>query len=221
MGPKASIKKIKERIYSRSEEIANAITHGVGALLSVIAFVVMLFKAYSLGKIPHILSSYVFGISLILLYTASTIFHAVKKGPTKLLFNVIDHSAIYVLIAGTYTPFLLVLFKGWDGWAMLATVWSLALIGIIYKLFFFKRFRTFSTIFYLAMGWLILIRFNVFIHFVPPEALNWLLFGGILYSVGVVFYLLDKVKFSHTVWHFFVLGGSACHFFAVYQYVLT
>lgn len=217
---KEKIKKAKERLQTKAEEFYNALSHGLGAVLSVIALIFMLYKAHLNGNTLHIMSSYVFGISLILLYSASTLYHAAKKGPLKEAFHKLDHAAIYILIAGTYTPFLLVLFKGADGLILFFVVWALAIAGIIYKLYFIKKYRIFSTLFYLGMGWIIVLRLDVFIYLVSREAMALIIIGGLLYSVGVIFYLLDKVKYSHTIWHFFVLGGSACHFLAVYFYVL-
>ncbi|KPV56529.1 hemolysin D [Paenibacillus sp. A3] len=205
---------------SWKEERANAISHGIGAALSVAALVLLLLHSLQNGTVWHIVSFTVFGVSLILLYVCSTLLHSARKARWIDLFEIMDHSAIYVLIAGTYTPFLLVTIRSPLGWSLFGVVWGLALLGIVFKLFFVKRFNVLSTLFYIAMGWMVMFAFRPLQEQLPAAGIDWLVAGGLLYTVGTVFYLWRKLPYAHTVWHVFVLGGSICHFCSVYFYVL-
>lgn len=203
-------------------EIINSITHGVGVLLSVAALVLLVvFASLRDADAWKIVSFSIYGASLILLYMASTLFHAARRGKTKNFLNMFDHSSIFILIAGTYTPFCLVSLRGPWGWTVFGIIWGLAIAGVLFKVFFYSdKLRFISTILYLGMGWLILIALGPLIKNVPNGGLYWLLAGGISYSVGVLFYLWRKYKINHIIWHLFVLGGSICHFFAIFFHVL-
>ncbi|WP_051775454.1 PAQR family membrane homeostasis protein TrhA [Paenibacillus tyrfis] len=210
----------KLTLSSWKEERANAISHGIGAALSVAALVLLLLHSMQNGTVWHIVSFTVFGVSLILLYVCSTLLHSARKERWVDLFEIMDHSAIYVLIAGTYTPFLLVTIRGPLGWSLFGVVWGIALLGIVFKLFFVKRFNVLSTLFYIAMGWMVMFAFRPLQEQLPAAGIGWLVAGGLLYTVGTIFYLWRKLPYAHTVWHVFVLGGSICHFCSVYFYVL-
>lgn len=202
------------------QERANAISHGIGAVLSVAALVLLVVRSSLYGTPWHIVSFAIFGVSLILLYVCSTLLHSARKERWINLFEIMDHAAIYVLIAGTYTPFLLVTIRSPLGWSLFGVVWGLALAGIIFKLFFVKRFNVLSTIFYIAMGWMIILAFRPLIQQLPEPGVMWLVIGGILYTFGTVFYLWRKIPYHHAIWHTFVLLGSVSHFISVYFYVL-
>jgi hemolysin III len=205
---------------STGEEIANAITHGVGALLSIAGLVILVVFASIKGNAWHIVSFSIFGTCLVLLYTASTLYHSFRSARVKKVFRIMDHAAIFLLIAGTYTPFTLTLLRGGWGWILFGLVWGLGLSGIVFKVFFVNKFNTISTIIYLLMGWMIIIAANPLIASVPTGGLYLLVAGGAAYSLGTIFYLWEKLPYSHMVWHLFVLGGSICHFFAVLLYTL-
>jgi hemolysin III len=213
---------MKHETYKQSigEEIANSITHGIGALLSIAGLVVLIVFASIKGNAWHIVSFSVFGACLVLLYTASTLYHSLQGKRVKNVFRIMDHAAIYLLIAGTYTPFTLTLLRGGWGWSLFGIVWGLGLAGIIFKVFFVNRFNIVSTIVYLLMGWMILIAGKPLIENVPVGGLYFLLAGGAAYSLGTIFYLWEKLPFHHAIWHLFVLGGSICHFFAILLYIL-
>lgn len=204
-----------------SEEIVNALTHGVGAVLSIIGFVFLLVAATFYGGPLKIVSVAIYGSTLVSLYVFSTLYHSIQHGRTKNIFQILDHSAIYLLIAGSYTPFTLVSLSGGWGWTLFAIIWSLALIGLCFKLFFTGRYNVISTIVYIAMGWLAIIAIEPIVESIPWLGVSWLLAGGLCYSFGVIFFALDhKVHFTHAAWHLFVLAGSACHFIAIYYYVV-
>lgn len=206
--------------YSKKEELANSISHGIGIALSIIALIILVVYASLQGDVWKIVSFGIYGTSLILLYTASTLYHSFSEPRLKHYLKIFDHSAIYLLIAGTYTPFMLVMLRESIGWIIFIAVWILAVIGIFFKLFFVGKFQLLSTIIYLAMGWAIVVAFRPMIEYIPEKGLYWILAGGLSYSLGVVFYLWKKVPYHHAIWHLFVLGGSICHFFAVLFYVL-
>ncbi|MGF7033520.1 hemolysin III [Paenibacillus mucilaginosus] len=201
------------------QERANAISHGVGILLSIAGLVLLILQAVQTGNVWHIASFTVFGLSLILLYTASTLLHSARREPWVSFFEVLDHSAIYVLIAGTYTPYLLVTIRGPLGWSLFGTVWGLALLGIIFKFFFVKKFNFLSTLFYIGMGWMIIFAFEPLQQQLSAPGVMWLVIGGVLYTFGTVFYLWRRLPYHHMIWHLFVLAGSVCHFISVYLYV--
>lgn len=212
--------KISARTYPYWEEFVNVLSHGIGFLLSVAALTLMVVFASLEGNAWHIVGASIFGASLVVLYLASTLFHWSVRPKIRKYLNVFDHSAIYVLIAGTYTPFLLVTLNGPWGWSLFGVIWGLAIAGVIFKMFFTGKYDKLSLIIYVLMGWLILIAIVPLIHNLSTMGLIWLLLGGISYSIGAVFYLLNKLPFNHAIFHFWVLGGSICHFFAVFWYVI-
>ncbi|MCC7054164.1 MAG: hemolysin III family protein [Gemmatimonadaceae bacterium] len=202
------------------EEIANAVTHGVGALASAAAGAVLVTLAAQSGTRLQMVSAIVFCSSMLLLYTASTLYHAIPNPVTKRRLKVFDHCAIYMLIAGTYTPFTLVALNGTLGWWLFGVVWGLAALGVTFKLFFTGRFKLFSTLVYIGMGWMAIFAVRPMLQAIPVAALAWLLAGGVAYTAGTVFYHNEKLRYSHAVWHLFVLAGSACHFVAVMSQVV-
>lgn len=206
--------------YSIGEEIANAVTHGIGTLLSIAGLVVMVSFAALYGDAWHIVSASIFGGSLILLYASSTVYHSVWHDRSKNILQRIDHSAIFLLIAGTYTPFALVNLRGPWGWTLLGLVWSVALLGIILQVCPRKRNERLSLALYLGLGWMALAAIKPFLANVETGGLVLLLIGGLSYSLGVIFYIRDKLSYNHAIWHVFVLAGSTFHFFAVLFYVI-
>jgi hemolysin III len=212
--------KISARTYPYWEEFVNVLSHGIGFLLSVAALSLMVVFASLDGNAWHIVGVSVFGASLVVLYLASTLFHWSVRPKIRKYLNVFDHSAIYLLIAGTYTPFLLVTLNGPWGWSLFGVIWGLAIAGVVFKMFFTGRFDKLSLLIYVLMGWLILIAIVPLIQNLSTMGLIWLLIGGISYSIGAVFYLLNKFPFNHAIFHFWVLGGSISHFFAVFWYVI-
>ena len=198
-----------------AEELANSLTHGAGLMLSIAGFIVLLVLAAMRGSAWRIVSCAVYGSTLICLYTASTLYHGIPSRRLKRVLKTCDHSAIYLLIAGTYTPFLLVNLRGSWGWSLFGVIWGLAMAGILFKVWFVEHFSVFSTAVYLLMGWLALVAVKPLLLSVPHSGLLWLLAGGVLYTVGVVFYARKNVPYNHAIWHGFVLAGSTCHYFAV------
>jgi len=205
---------------SLGEEIASAVSHGVGALASVGAGAVLITYAALTGDVWAIVGASIFVASLVLLYTASTLYHAIPWDRAKAKLRVFDHCAIYILIAGTYTPFLLVPLRGSWGWSLFGVIWGLALAGVVFKLFFTGRFKLLTTLVYIAMGWLVVIAFRPLMTSIPPSTLVWLVAGGVSYTAGTIFYMSKKIPYTHAIWHLFVLGGSVCHFVAVMHEVL-
>lgn len=202
------------------EERWNAITHGIAAALSVVALIVLVIFA-ALGRDPlRFLTVTIFGIALVLLYTASACYHACEVGPRKRMLRVLDHALIYVLIAATYTPILLVLLGGPLAWTLVALLWIAATIGIVTKVRNVERSAVRSSLLYIAMGWVGIFAIQPMLNAMPLGCLAWIVAGGIVYTLGVVFYLWEKLPFNHAVWHLFVALGSICHFIAIYWYVL-
>ena len=206
--------------YPSTEEKINILTHGLGLLLSIAALVLLIIHASSHGTARHIVSFTIFGASMILLYSASTLYHYSQKPDIRRKLNILDHASIYVLIAGTYTPFTLITLKGWLGWTIFGITWGIAIIGVFFKLFYTGRFDKISTIAYVAMGWIIIFAVKPLIENLPLNGLYWLLAGGIFYTIGAVLYSVKKIKFNHAIFHVFVLLGSFSHFMAIYFYVL-
>jgi hemolysin III len=211
---------IKAKKYEKKEEILNVISHGIGFLLSVAALVLLVVFASIDGSVWHIVSYSIYGTSLAVLYLASTLFHWSKKPSRRLKLNVFDHASIYVLIAGTYTPLMLVTLRGPWGWSLFGVVWGMAIMGIILKLFFTGRYNKLSTMAYLVMGWVVVIALKSLIENLSTPGLIWLAIGGVSYSVGAIFYLLNKIPYNHAIFHLFVLGGSIAHFVTIFWYVL-
>lgn len=197
------------------EEVINSLTHGVGLLLSLVGLTILVIVACLEGTVWHIVSFSIYGASLVLLYTASMLYHRAKNLVYKRTMQLIDHICIFLLIAGTYTPFALVTLKGGWGWSLFGVVWGLTLAGIILKLIFRNRYDLLSTLIYLAMGWMAVIALAPLRAHLAGSGLILLVIGGLVYSVGTVFYLWEKLPFNHALWHICVLSGSICHFFAV------
>lgn len=206
-------------VYTKKEEIVNAITHGIGVLLSITALVFLLIYAVRNGTAWHVTTFSIYGATMILLFLSSTLVHSFPEGKAKDLFEIFDHAAIYLFIAGTYTPFTLIVMNGALGWTLLSIVWVIAIVGVVFKSYFVKRFMFISTILYVVMGWLIIIGWKPLAATLPTEGLVLLVAGGILYTVGAIFYVWRGFVFHHAVWHLFVLAGSTAHFFAVLFYV--
>lgn len=207
------------KFYSLGEEIAHSVTHGIGAGLSVAGMTVLLVLSVLFGSVAHIVSFSIYGASLVVMYLASTLYHSFQHPRVKRVFKIIDHAAIFLLIAGTYTPFLLVGIPGVWGWTLLGVVWTIALLGVTFKTLFIGRFEVLSVTTYLLMGWLVVIAGQELIAHIPVGGLIWLAVGGVLYTLGIIFYALWKIPYTHAIWHLFVLAGSACHYFAVLLYL--
>jgi len=217
--PKKRIR-IEPPKLSVGEEIANSVTHGIGALLSIAGLVLLLVKAASHGTWVHVVSVAIYGTTLILLHSSSSLFHGIHAPRAKRVFWVFDHSAIYLLIAGTYTPFTLISLSGGWGLGLLIAVWVLAILGIVLATVFVGRYRGFALVLYLAMGWIGVLAGRQLWLEVPHEALILIGAGGLSYTVGVVFYLWKRLPYSHMIWHLFVLGGSIVHYFAILLWLL-
>jgi len=210
----------EESEYTWVEEVVHSITHGAGVILSIAGLSWMLYISIGSADPWRIVASCVYGASLIALFLASTLYHAMPASKHKQLLKLFDHSAIYVLIAGTYTPFLIVAMRSSTGWWMFATVWTLATAGILTKLWFKHRYPRVSLAGYLLMGWLIVIAAPQMADAIGSSGMTWLIAGGLSYTVGALFYAAKRVSFNHAIWHVFVLAGGACHFLAVVWYVL-
>jgi len=202
------------------EELANGITHGIGLALSVVGMLALVVLSVMRGDAWHIAGCTTFGITLVLLYAASTLYHTLHTPRLKHILKILDHAAIYLLIAGTYTPFTLVNLRGFWGWTLFSLVWGLSAFGIVWKLIHVERFQIVSTLIYLAMGWVVLIAIKPVMSSVPSWGIVWLVAGGMFYTVGVVFFALNRLRYNHAIWHVFVMAGSICHYIAVMFYVL-
>ncbi|WP_372971577.1 PAQR family membrane homeostasis protein TrhA [Marinobacter sp.] len=209
-----------ESTHYRIEEWLNSATHGLGAILSVIGTIALVVAASQLGDVWKIVSFSIFGGSLILLYLASALYHGARHPRLRALFKTLDHCAIFLLIAGTYTPFLLVNMRGTTGWTLFAIIWSLAVTGVVLKIIFKNRFKLARVGIYIAMGWLITFASSDLVASLSETSLYLTIAGGVVYTAGVIFYLADRIPYMHAVWHLFVIGGSALHFSAVYYGVL-
>lgn len=206
--------------YGLLEEILNSVTHGAGALISIAGLILLIVFSSIYGQTTHIVSCTIYGTTLVLLYTASTLYHGFQKPNIKHVFKILDHSCIYILIAGTYTPFMLVTVRGALGWTIFSIVWGLTILGIVFKAFFVNRFKIVSTIAYILMGWLVILAIKPLFHALPGGGIFWLISGGLAYTIGTIFYAWKKLPFNHTIWHLFVLTGSVCHFLAIMFYVV-
>ncbi|OQY42845.1 MAG: hemolysin III [Anaerolineaceae bacterium 4572_78] len=217
--------KIKKAIQSQSlytvgEEIANSITHGIGAILSLAGLTMLVLLASLFGTVWHIVGFSIYGTTLFLMYLISTLYHSFSQPRVKRVFRIMDHASIYLLIAGTYTPLFLIPMRSFFAWIILAIVWALAISGIIFKIYFVGRFEVVSVIFYILMGWLGAITPASLLDRMPEGSLGWILAGGIVYTVGVLFYSLHKIPYNHAIWHIFVIGGSFCHYWVMLIYIL-
>jgi hemolysin III len=202
------------------DELLSALTHGFGAVAALGAGAVLITLAAVWGNGWQLGSAIVFGVSLLMLYIASTLYHAIPHAPTKARLKVFDHCAIFVLIAGTYTPFSLIGLREHGGWWLFSAIWTLAVIGIVFKLFFTGRFKGLSTLIYIAMGWIVLFALEPLVREIDSRTLAWLFGGGVAYTLGTAFYMSRRIPYAHSIWHLFVLTGSVCHFVAVSMQVL-
>ncbi len=202
------------------EELANTLTHGFGAILAIVGLVALVVVASGRGAALQIVSYSIYGASLVFLYTASTCYHAAACDSLKRLFWRLDHVGISLLIAGTYTPFMLLNVRGAWGWTVLSLVWGLAALGIIIRLCARSRMTVLTTTIYLAMGWVVVIAAKPALDAIHPHGIAWLVAGGLAYTLGVIFFALERLPYNHTIWHLFVLGGSLCHFLAVLFYAM-
>jgi hemolysin III len=207
------------RTYSVGEEVANSLTHGFGIVLSVVGLAVLVVSASASGDVRHVVSCAIFGVTLILLYTASTLYHGIQHSRVKAAMRVLDHSAIFLLIAGTYTPFTLVNLRGPWGWSLFGLIWGLALLGVLFQVTLLRRWVGLSLGLYVGMGWAVIVAAKPLLETVPPQGLALLLLGGLSYTGGIVFYVWHRLPYHHAVWHLFVLAGSVCHFCAILFYV--
>jgi len=207
------------RIQTPFEEKLNALTHGIGAVLGVAALILLI--KYNAHKTPwSLFSVIIYGISIIVLFTASTLYHSVIKEKQKHIFRIIDHISIYVLIAGTYTPVCLITLDQSFGWPMFWVVWGIALFGVVLKIFFTGRFELFSTLLYLVMGWLIVFDFTSLSEGIGSDGILFLFAGGLSYTIGIIFYAIQKIPYNHVIWHLFVLAGAVFHFLMIFNYVI-
>jgi hemolysin III len=203
------------------DELASALTHGVGAAAALAGGAVLIALAARDGNGWQLTAAIVFGLCLLLLYVASTLYHAIGHPVAKTRLKVFDHCAIYLLIAGTYTPFTLIGLRGPLGWRLFAAIWTLALAGVIFKLFFTGRFKRLSTLIYVAMGWLVIVAIKPVMSALDGWTFGWLIAGGAFYTLGVYFYHRESIRYSHAIWHLFCIAGSVCHYIAVMAQVLT
>jgi hemolysin III len=206
--------------YTVGEEVANSISHGIGAVLSIAGLALLVVFASRHGDVWHIVSFSIYGTSLVLLFLASTLYHSFSQPNIKRILRIIDHSSIYLLIGGTYTPFMLVSIRGAWGWSLFGVIWGLALIGIILKTMLAGKYRMVSTVTFVLMGWLCVIAFRQMLSGIPSQGMIWLAGGGIIYTLGTLFYAWRSLPYNHAIWHLFVLGGAACHFIAILVFVL-
>lgn len=203
-----------------AEDIANSVSHGVGLGMSIAGFALLVVVAAMSGGARVLVSAIIYGLTLMMLFGASTIYHSMTRPTWRRAMRIVDHSAIYLLIAGTYTPFTLVILPPVWGWWIFGVVWSLAVIGVTYKVFFFGRFPNLSLALYLGMGWTILVALGPLIESLAPGGLSLLFAGGLFYTAGVIFYVWEGLFFNHAIWHLFVLGGAICHYLAILLYVM-
>jgi hemolysin III len=210
----------KKRVFSVGEEISHSITHGIGSILSIAALIILVVFASRQNDVWKIVSFSIYGISLVLLYLSSTLYHSLSFTKANKVFQRIDHSMIFVLIAGTYTPVLLIALRDSLGWVLFGLIWGLAILGIVLKNIFFKKLQILSLILYLIMGWLVVFAIKPLLESVPFGMMIWFLAGGLSYTIGVVFYVWKKLPYSHFIWHLFVLGGSITHFLGIFFYLI-
>ena len=220
MAMQPSVPEVQVREAHAREELASALTHGLGATAALAGGAVLITLTALHGDGWQLTAAIVFGVSLLLLYLASTLYHAIRHPQVKARLKVFDHCAIYLLIAGTYTPFTLIGLRGELGWWLFAAIWALALAGVVFKLFFTGRFKLLSTLIYIAMGWLVLVAIVPVFRALDGWTFGWLLAGGVSYTLGTVFYHRPSLPYSHAIWHLFVIAGSVCHYIAVMAQVL-
>ncbi len=206
---------IEEKPYKTTEEIIHGITHGIGILFAATGMIILLYLAITHGTFRHIISSAIYGLSLILLYTTSTLYHSIQRPETKKILRQLDHTSIYILIAGSYTPFTIINLRGTWGWTLFGIVWGLAFAGIIMQLSKLRKWKIIRMIIYIVMGWVAIIAIKPLLTSIPAKAFILIVSGGVIYTAGIVFYLWKRIPFNHAIWHIFVLAGSVTHYFAV------
>jgi hemolysin III len=216
-----STAELEKRIvyYSKAEEIANRLTHGAGALLSLIGVSMLIALAIGQHDTSRVVAASIYGGSMVTFYSLSTAYHSVSKPVIRYVFRILDHSAIFIMIAGSYTPFSMITLRGPWGWSILGIVWGVSVLGIVLKIFTVHRLRYLGPLLYIALGWLVLIALKPLTAALAANGVALLFWGGGAYTVGVLFYLWDRIPFNHAIWHLFVLAGSACHFGAIFYYV--
>ena len=210
--------KDEPRLISVREEIANSISHGFGLVLALIALPILVLSAMRIGSTQFIVGAVIYGTTMVMLYLASTLYHSITHEPAKRFFRLFDHSAIFLLIAGTYTPFTLGVLRGAWGWSLLVTIWSLAITGIVMKALHGTRHSWVSMVLYIVMGWLAIVAIKPMIQLVPVPGIVLIFAGGVAYTGGLAFYAARSLRYSHFIWHLFVIAGTTCHFFAVLWY---
>ena len=216
-----NVEDLQQRLvyYSRGEELANRFTHGFGALASLAGAIALIMLAVAQSDMSRLVSACVYGGAMVTFYCLSTAYHSVKKPHTRYVFRILDHVSIYLMIAGSYTPFALVTLRGPWGWSLLGAVWGLGTVGAILKIFTTHRLPIIGPLLYIALGWMVVIPFKPLSAALAADGLALLFIGGVAYTVGVLFYLWDRLPYNHAIWHLFVLAGSACHFGAIFYYV--
>lgn len=207
--------------YTLGEEIFNAVSHGTGGLLAIAGTVVLIVFAAIYSDAWGVVSSAIYGASMIILYTMSTLYHAITNKKAKTFFRIMDHNTIFLLIAGTYTPITLMPLRGPTGWTIFGVVWGATVVGIILNSIDLEKFRKPSVVCYIAMGWVIIFAIKPMIEFVPKTSLIFIMVGGIFYTVGIIFYVLKKIKYFHSIWHLFTIGGTVFHYFAILLMVMN
>lgn len=206
--------------YSRGEELANRLTHGLAAILSLAGLVILLLNAVKTGDPYRISSCAIFAGVLSLFYLISTLYHSLRNPKVRYIFRILDHAGIFLVIAATYTPFTLVPLRSGHGWLLFGVVWGLAIAGVIFKSFMTHRLAFLAPVFYIVLGWIIVLDLEELLTLVPPQGVAWLLAGGLSYTFGIVFYAINRIPFNHALWHLFVVIGSLCHYLAVLWYVV-
>ncbi|MBN1407237.1 MAG: hemolysin III family protein [Calditrichaceae bacterium] len=211
---------MQNKTYSNPEEIANSITHGIGTALGIAGLSLLVVMAAKQNDVWKIVSFSIYGSTLIILYLASTLYHSFRNEKIKSMLKIIDHASIYILIAGTYTPFMLINLRGPWGWSIFGSIWGMAILGIFFKVFFIGKAKKLSLIVYVFMGWLCMIALKEMLIKIPTGGMIWLAVGGLFYTLGIIFYIWRKLPYNHAVWHLFVLAGSISHYFSVFFYIL-
>jgi hemolysin III len=206
--------------YSEEEELANRLTHSLAAAISLVGIVFLVTAASRTGDPYRIVSSAIFCGSLTIFYIISTLYHTIRSPKSRYVFRVLDHAGIYLVIAGTYTPFTLVSLRESSGWVLFGVVWGLAIAGVIFKSFMTHRLAFLAPVFYIALGWLIVVDLEGLLTLVPIKGVIWLVAGGLFYTVGIIFYAIDQIPYNHAIWHVFVIAGSLCHYFSILWYVV-
>ncbi|MEE4253940.1 MAG: hemolysin III family protein [Desulfuromusa sp.] len=206
--------------YSESEERANRLTHGFATLLSLLGSIILIIAASRTDDPYRIVSCAIYSSILCLFYFISTLYHSVRDHQVRYVFRILDHAGIYVVIAGTYTPITLISLRAGHGWALFGTVWGLAVVGVIFKSFMTHKLAILAPVFYIALGWLIVVDVKELLALIPFAGVVWLIAGGLSYTFGIVFYALERIPFNHAIWHLFVIAGSLCHYLAILWYVV-